>query len=1077
MKKIYLLALFALSLFAGPETAAQGIYQYWGINNAGGTDNQGTLYTTRMDGAGLKVRPAFTVTNPGGPAFGVQGTVYNNKFYSVAGGGLNADGIIISYDPVTNTYEKHADLYTIGAEADVTNLLLYNNKMYGVYGGYYPLGDPGCIYEFDPATNALTKKFTFPASGFGGPSAGLLLWNGKFWGCTIDGPNSNGGIYSWDPVSNVFTEHKELGGFLGGLPNSILVPYNNKLYGTCRVGGANGDGVLFEFNPATDVYTVRAAFSGGNNGVHPMGGLTLFNNKLYGQTAEEGANGVGTLFEFDPVNNTFATKLQYTEEQGNTNKFGFTVYNNKLYTTGRVGGVNNRGCILEYTPGANTIVTKFSCAYATGQTPSCVMTVLNDRMYGLADGGVQPALDNGLLFEYNPAANTMSAKVILGYNNGKSPQGSVAYLNGKVYGVTIGGGAYNDGVLWEYDMATHTYAIRHHFNSMSPYYNQGIIAYNGKLYGTTENGGTNDQGTLYSYDPINNIFTILHSFELSEDGGGPRGRLLVYNSKLYGTCYGGGNNLGTGTIWEYTPASNNFALKVIFSESLGKFPIAGLCLMNNKMYGVCVQGGANDLGTIYEYNPAINGITKKFDFSNATGTYSFGGLTAVNNKLYGTTSTSGNYLYEFDPANNNYIIRANIHADAGGAESRTTLVYNDETQKLYGVSWLGGAFHSGILFEYDVPNMSISKRTDFSPYVGEDPQHMKLEKIPALVAPGDPGNCAMATSENIDASNNNKWLPFINSNGDAVAEINANGNNLGRVRVNFYVHDGATRQKNGSYYLDRNITITVDNQPATPVSVRLYVRRTEFEKLKNTPGSGINGIGALSVFKNDDACSNTMSASANKLTTNVSTWGGDYVFTTSVNSFSTFYFASSSAVLPVDLLSFTGEKQAIANKLKWTASCTNDVDFSIERSVDGTNFQQIALVMATQQDCGNPFTVLDQHPPVKAYYRLKMTEQNGPVKYSNIILLNRDGKDNFTVSIFPNPVVGSHANLQINTTKKMSIPFTISDAMGRIVMQREVIVQAGTNSYPVPVATLPAGVYQLTYNDGEKNNTVRFVKQ
>jgi hypothetical protein len=302
------------------------------------------------------------------------------------------------------------------------------------------------------------------------------------------------------------------------------------------------------------------------------------------------------------------------------------------------------------------------------------------------------------------------------------------------------------------------------------------------------------------------------------------------------------------------------------------------------MYGVCVQGGANDLGTIYEYNPAINGITKKFDFSNATGTYSFGGLTAVNNKLYGTTSTSGNYLYEFDPANNNYIIRANIHADAGGAESRTTLVYNDETQKLYGVSWLGGAFHSGILFEYDVPNMSISKRTDFSPYVGEDPQHMKLEKIPALVAPGDPGNCAMATSENIDASNNNKWVPFINSNGDAVAEINANGNNLGRVRVNFYVHDGATRQKNGSYYLDRNITITVDNQPATPVSVRLYVRRTEFEKLKNTPGSGINGIGALSVFKNDDACSNTMSASANKLTTNVSTWGGDYVFTTSVNS-------------------------------------------------------------------------------------------------------------------------------------------------------------------------------------------------
>ena len=192
--------------------------------------------------------------------------------------------------------------------------------MYAVHTGLYPFGDPGCIYEFDPATNALSRKFNFSPTGLGGPTNGLLLWNGKFWGTTIDGPNSVGGIYSLDPVTNGYTEHQEITAFLGGHPSSILVPYNNKLYGTCRLGGANGLGTLFEYNPATDIYTVRAVFSGGNNGANPEGGLTLFNNKLYGQTSNEGANAVGTLFEFDPVNNTFASQRQYTEAQSSAVK-------------------------------------------------------------------------------------------------------------------------------------------------------------------------------------------------------------------------------------------------------------------------------------------------------------------------------------------------------------------------------------------------------------------------------------------------------------------------------------------------------------------------------------------------------------------------------------------------------------------------------------------------------------------------------------------------------------------------------------------------------------------------------------
>jgi hypothetical protein len=284
------------------------------------------------------------------------------------------------------------------------------------------------------------------------------------------------------------------------------------------------------------------------------------------------------------------------------------------------------------------------------------------------------------------------------------------------------------------------------------------------------------------------------------------------------------------------------------------------------------------------------------------------------------------------------------------------------------------------------------------------------------------------------------------------------------------------RQKNGNYYLDRNITITSQNAPTSPVSVRLYIRKTEFDALKNAPGSGVATPDNIAVFKNDDFCANQLTASANVLATTMSNWGEEYVYTVEVSSFSSFYFASNLAVLPVHIISFKGQAEALANKLEWETSCTNAVDFTIERSNDGNNFQQVGLVRAQQQDCDHPFIFSDQNPLTKAWYRLKMTEYNGPVKYSNTIRLDREGKESFGASIFPNPVQGTQANLQINATKKMDLTISISDAMGRIVKQRHVQVNAGGNSFQLDLTNLPAGIYQLVYNDGTINRAIRFVK-
>lgn len=88
-----------------------------------------------------------------------------------------------------------------------------------------------------------------------------------------------------------------------------------------------------------------------------------------------------------------------------------------------------------------------------------------------------------------------------------------------------------------------------------------------------------------------------------------------------------------------------------------------------------------------------------------------------------------------------------------------------------------------------------------------------------------------------------------------------------------------------------------------------YISAKEFDDLKATNGSGITSPSDLTVYKNDDFCSNGMSVPALKLSSVHSNWTNDYVYTTDVSTFSSFYFANKNVVLPVHLLSFSGKKK------------------------------------------------------------------------------------------------------------------------------------------------------------------------
>lgn len=1080
MKKIFThtAIMFGLAFILSLQVVAQGIYQFWGTTINGGPDREGTIFTMKHDGTGQRIIRQFEVDNPGGLWSGNKPVALNGKLYTIFGQGGVADaGLIMELDPVTNSYTRKADLFTIGGEQATTYMVVYNNKLYGTTDGGGNYGR-GLLFEFDPVSNSLVKRFDFTGATGEFPGTPMIVFNNKLYGITFSGGNNDDGvIYEFDPATNNYAVELHLNEILHGRSSqSGLVAYNNLLWGVTGLGGAGGDGgCLFSYNPATNIYTHKKNMTEIGFG-QVWGTPVVLNNKLYGCA---GALGLGGIYEYDPATNVLAEEFSFTANIA----YGtceMLVYDNKLYGMAN-GGVNSFGVIFNYDPATNTYATKMNLSLSSGANPSCAMALYNNKMYGWTSLG--GAYNGGTLIEYNPVPNGYVKKVDLGSDQDFSNPGSKRiYHNGKVYGFMIDGGSTASGGIYEYDLAASTFTEKYSCQpgDGSTFDGGGMTLFNNKFYGVTNQGGNNFGGTIFEYDPAANTYTIKYHFDYPT-GRYPVGKLVVVNGKLYGTTNTGSTN-GEGNIYQYDPVTNVFTEKVIFGGAFGENPQAGLISYNNKLYGTTGYGGTNDAGTLFEYDPAINSFIVRANFNEATtGKSPSAELTLYNGMLYGVTekleqNSYQSTLFRFNPVTYELTNRHNFAAATGHAARSSLVVMN---KKLYGMTTRGGSDNMGVVYEFDPATDVYTKKMDFDRYNGAFPNKSELLPVPAKTAPGDPGNCISANTANINASNNNEWIPFTNEYGEAVAEINANGNNLGNIRVNYYVHNGAVRvDAGGRPYLDRNITISVQNQPVTPVNVRFYIRKNEFDALKNTAGSNVGTIGDLGVFKRDGDCSEELAGTAAPVTSFNTGWREDYVLNASVTSFSTFYFAYRNfTVLPVHILSFTGTKEPAYNKLQWTASCTNPVNFTVQRSTDGIQFSDIAIVDAAPMDCNNPFYYNDHDVASgQYYYRLKTQELNGPVVFSNTVFINRNGEDMAHMEFVPNPVSGATANLQVNATKATTFALLITDASGRVVMKKNIPVSAGTTQQQLDVSNISSGVYYLTYTDEQKRTTIKFVK-
>jgi uncharacterized repeat protein (TIGR03803 family) len=359
----------------------------------------------------------------------------------------------------------------------------------------------------------------------------------------------------------------------------------------------------------------------------------------------------------------------------------------------------------------------------------------NGKLYaGITSGG---SGNHGVVFEFDIAAHTFKKIEDLHVSSdGEYPIGSISLApNGKIYAVAPKGGLYNEGVLVECDPSiapghfTKKINFQNAVSGANPRH-APVTGPGGKLYGTTINGGTQDAGTIYEYDPSTDAFKTKFQFEL-KNGAHPEGLLLAKDQKFYGIL-----NFG-GYLFQYDAVANTVSNLASLPFTTCSLQSSGHLIQaeNGKLYGLVSCNSAGDTtGNLFEYDIALDTLVTKVVFNTyGMGLKPYGTLAeAPNGKLYGVTAEGGLYkqgtLFEYDPASGVHKKLVDFKEKELGWQPNGGLLLASNG-KLYGTTAMGGKEEAGVVFEYDYVSGLYTKKSDFTGLNGLSPFGTNLIEV------------------------------------------------------------------------------------------------------------------------------------------------------------------------------------------------------------------------------------------------------------------------------------------------------------------------------------------------------------
>ncbi|MES2774736.1 MAG: choice-of-anchor J domain-containing protein [Bacteroidota bacterium] len=357
--------------------------------------------------------------------------------------------------------------------------------------------------------------------------------------------------------------------------------------------------------------------------------------------------------------------------------------------------------------------------------------------------------------------------------------------------------------------------------------------------------------------------------------------------------------------------------------------------------------------------------------------------------------------------------------------------------------------------------------------------------MPAVSA-GAPNGCITANTVVIDSAWKYAWVTLRDVSGNVIGQIYPNGSKLGSTTASVYVNNGPVRKDvNNLYYLDRNLTITPQTQPLGQVITRMFFTAAELTALGSVTGGATRA--QLNSSKTQQTCATSAIAADGTLISQFGSaaYGTNHQVDIVNTSYSTFYFHKGNIALPVNYAELSGIRNGGKVDLSWiTRSEINNKSFEIERSADGRGFASVGIVYSKAPG-GNStlpisYSFADLQPLIISnYYRIKQTDIDGKVTYSNTVFVKGLKASVFSLNtIFPNPA-RERITAALQSPFADNITLVVTDMAGKVIKRQVANMAVGDNNVSVDVASLPAGSYLLkaVCNNGCETAVRKFTKQ
>jgi uncharacterized repeat protein (TIGR03803 family) len=701
-----------------------------------------SIFKIDTDGSGFTV--LTNVVNASQLLLSPSGNVL---YGTTSSGGLSNEGMLFSLSTAGSNFDDLYDFTGANGAPTTSGLGLYcvGNSFYGsnvftLYGTTYSGGasNHGMVFSVNTDGTGFMDLHDFGGVNDGEkPIGGLLITNedtgiGSYLFGTTSAGGTNGGGTVWSiNLSNPNSSFQTIFSFTnqpasGSSPMGKLVYLGNTLYGTTSAGGAFTNGMIFSIKNNGTGFNNLHNFEGTNGGGFPLAGLAL--------PVTDNPLSVWSLETTIDVSKDSVSDFTYSVAVDNCDALfvnGTLVsYTNE---TGAASWVPYRSISGYLRQGENDIRVIISAAGIPDSYDYFAMSMefypsLANVLYGTTHYG--GTLGFGTVFKIAVSNEDTILHTFTNQPDGNYPIGDLLLSGDTLYGVTEHGGDENFGTIFSVSTNGSNYRVLHSFNytsndGLDP--EAGLVLGGNTLYGTTSTGGPYYYGQIFSIDTGGSNYQALYNFGTNmpdgvdiQDGASPESPLLLVSNTLYGTANIGAGSQNDGTIFSISTNGSNYQTLYFFRSMPfdGYYPVAGLTMCSNILYGTTTQGGSNGVGTIFMYNLNNSNYQSVYSFGNSPdGANPDAGLVLSGNTLYGTTFQGGTNgfgtLYSIGLDGNEYtnlLSFGSTNSDFGQYPKADLLILGNS---LFGTTYQGGNNGYGIVFGVNTNGANFNDLYDF----------------------------------------------------------------------------------------------------------------------------------------------------------------------------------------------------------------------------------------------------------------------------------------------------------------------------------------------------------------------------